>query len=94
MYSKAQEHKNNAGRKRIDPLILLKMLVLQQLHSLIDEEFEPQANDRRCFANQGLVGPKEPDIPLSPMSPAKLTSLLRRADPSSITNLLGRLGQI
>jgi len=26
-----QERKSNAGRKRIDPLILFKMLVLQQL---------------------------------------------------------------
>jgi len=29
-----QERKSNAGRKRIDPLILFKMLVLQQLFNL------------------------------------------------------------
>jgi len=30
----SQERKSNAGRKRIDPLILFKMLVLQQLFNL------------------------------------------------------------
>jgi len=44
-----QERKSNAGRKRIDPLILFKMLVLQQLFNLSDEEVEFQVNDRRCF---------------------------------------------
>jgi len=46
-YSK--EGKSNAGRKRIDPLILFKMLVLQQLFNLSDEEVEFQVNDRRSF---------------------------------------------
>ena len=45
----AHERKSNAGRKRIDPLILFKMLVLQQLFSLNDEELEFQVNDRRSF---------------------------------------------
>lgn len=44
-----QERKSNAGRKRIDPLILFKMLVLQQLFNLSDEELEFQVNDRRSF---------------------------------------------
>jgi transposase, IS5 family len=44
-----QERKSNAGRKRIDPLILFKMLVLQQLFNLSDEEVEFQVNDRRSF---------------------------------------------
>jgi transposase, IS5 family len=43
------ERINNAGRKRIDPLILFKMLVLQQLFKLSDEELEFQMNDRRSF---------------------------------------------
>jgi transposase, IS5 family len=43
------ERKNNAGRKRIDPLILFKMLVVQQLFNLSDEELEFQVNDRRSF---------------------------------------------
>ena len=45
----SQERKSKAGRKRIDPLILFKMLVLQQLFNLSDEEIEFQVNDRRSF---------------------------------------------
>jgi len=45
----SQERNSNAGRKRIDPLILFKMLVLQQLFNLSDEEVEYQVNDRRSF---------------------------------------------
>ncbi len=45
----SHERKSNAGRKRIDPLILFKMLVLQQLFNLSDEELEFQVNDRRSF---------------------------------------------
>jgi len=44
-----QDRKSNACRKRIDPLILFKMLVLQQLFNLSDEELEFQVNDRRSF---------------------------------------------
>ena len=36
----AQDRKSNAGRKRIDPLILFKMLILQQLFNLSDEEVD------------------------------------------------------
>lgn len=43
------ERKSNAGRKRIDPLILFKMLVLQQLFNLSDEELEFHVNDRRSL---------------------------------------------
>ena len=51
LLDKGYEHdrKSNAGRKRIDPLILFKMLVLQQLFNLSDEELEFQVNDRRSF---------------------------------------------
>ena len=45
----SQEGKSNAGRKRIDSLILFKKLVLQQLFNLSDEEVEFQVNDRRSF---------------------------------------------
>lgn len=44
-----QERKSNAGRNKIDPLILFKMLILQQLFNLSDEELEFQVNDRRSF---------------------------------------------
>jgi hypothetical protein len=47
--SYAQERKRNAGRKRIDPLILFKMLVLQQLFTLSGAELECQVNDRRSL---------------------------------------------
>jgi IS5 family transposase len=49
-----QEQKSNAGRKPIDPAIILKMLLLQQLYNLSDEEFEYQGNDRRSFKE--LIG--------------------------------------
>lgn len=45
----SQERKSNAGRKRIEPLVFFKMLVLQQLFNLSDEEIEFQVNDRRSF---------------------------------------------
>jgi len=45
----SQERKSNAGRKRTDPLILFKMLVLQHLFNLSDEAIEFQAKDRRFF---------------------------------------------
>ncbi|WP_255102034.1 MULTISPECIES: IS5 family transposase [unclassified Synechococcus] len=47
--SYSHELKRNAVRQRIDPLILFKMLVLQQLFNLSDEELEFQVNDRRSF---------------------------------------------
>jgi transposase len=45
----SQERKSNAGRKPIDPLIMFRMLILQQLYNLSDEELELQVNDRRSF---------------------------------------------
>ncbi|MFL0790652.1 MAG: transposase [Prochlorococcus sp.] len=36
----SQEPKSNAARNRIDPLILFKMLVMQQLFNFSDEELE------------------------------------------------------
>ena len=45
----AQDLKCNAGRKLIDPLTLFKMLTLQQLFNLSDEEVEFQVNDRCSF---------------------------------------------
>lgn len=44
-----QERKSPAGRRRIDVIIMFKMLVLQQLFNLSDEELEFQVNDRRSF---------------------------------------------
>jgi len=45
----SQGRKNNTCHKRIDPLILYKMLFLQQLFNLSEEEVEFQVNERRSF---------------------------------------------
>jgi hypothetical protein len=53
-----QERKSNAGRKQIDPLILFKMLILQQLFNLSDEELEFQVNVRHSleeFVGSGVM---------------------------------------
>lgn len=49
-----QDQKSNAGRKPIDPVMMLRLLVLQHLYNLSDEEVEYQFNDRRSF--QEFVG--------------------------------------
>lgn len=43
------ERKSNAGRKAIDSVLLFKMLVLQQLYNLSDEQTEYQSHDRASF---------------------------------------------
>ena len=45
----AKQRKSSSGRRRIDPLILFKMLVHRQLFNLSDAETEFQVNDRRSF---------------------------------------------
>jgi IS5 family transposase len=44
-----QERKSKAGRKPIAPLLLFKLLILQQLYNLSDEELEYQTYDRGSF---------------------------------------------
>ena len=44
-----QERKSNAGRKPIDRLLLFKMLIIQQLYHLSDEQTEWQTHDRLSF---------------------------------------------
>lgn len=44
-----KERNGPAGRKRIDVLVMFKMLVLQQLFNLSDQELEFQVNDRLPF---------------------------------------------
>ena len=41
--------KNNAGRKPIDAIVMFKMLVLQQLYNISDEELEYHVNDQLSF---------------------------------------------
>lgn len=43
------ERKSNSGRKAIDSLLLFKMLVLQQLYNLSDEQTEYQSHNRASF---------------------------------------------
>jgi IS5 family transposase len=44
-----QERKSKAGRKPIDPLLLFKLLIVQQLYNLSDEDLEYQTHDRESF---------------------------------------------
>lgn len=51
--------KSNAGRKPIDAIVLFRMLVVQTLYNLSDEETEFQINDRMTFmrfVGKGLEG--------------------------------------
>ncbi len=41
--------KSNAGRKPIDVLLMFKLLLLQKLYNLSDEQLEYQVNDRLSF---------------------------------------------
>jgi transposase len=41
--------KSNAGRKPIDGIVMFKLLVLQQLYNISDEELEYQVSDRLSF---------------------------------------------
>ncbi len=45
--------KSNAGRKSIDAIVMFRMLVLQALYNLSDEETEFQLNDRKTSRNGG-----------------------------------------
>ena len=44
-----EARKSNAGRKPIDALVLLRMLVLQSLYNLSDDQIEYQVRDRLSF---------------------------------------------
>ncbi len=41
--------KSSAGRKPVDAIVMFRMLVLQALHNLLDEEAEYQVRDRYSF---------------------------------------------
>src|SRR5450756_1384281 len=45
----ASEKKSNAGRKPVDVIVMFRMLVLQALHNLSDEQAEYQVRDRLSF---------------------------------------------
>jgi len=50
-----EARKSNAGRKPIDALVLFRMLVLQSLYNLSDEQIEYQVRDRLLFTR--FLGP-------------------------------------
>src|ERR1700688_1840422 len=45
----AKEKKSSAGRKPIDVIVMFRMLVLQSLYNLSDEQAEYQVRDRYSF---------------------------------------------
>jgi hypothetical protein len=45
----ASKKKSNAGRKPIDVIVMFRMLVLQSLYNLSDEQIEYQVRDRLSF---------------------------------------------
>lgn len=44
-----QERKSNAGRRPIDPILIFKVMFLQRLYGLSDEQVEYQIKDRTSF---------------------------------------------
>ncbi len=44
-----KERKSNAGRKPYDPLLMFKVLILQSLYNLADDQVEYQIRDRLSF---------------------------------------------
>lgn len=44
-----KERKSNAGRKPIDVILMFKLLILQKLYNISDEELEYQVKDRLSF---------------------------------------------
>lgn len=54
-----KERKSNAGRKPIDRLRLFKMLVVQKLYNLSDEQTEYQIHDRASFRRFVGLAPEE-----------------------------------
>ena len=59
----AHERKSNAGRKPFDVVLMLKIMILQGLYNLSDDEMEFQAMDRLSFMRfLGLsIGDRVPD---------------------------------
>jgi hypothetical protein len=45
----ADEKRSNAGRKRIDVIVMFRMLVLQSLYNFSDEQAEYHVHDRMSF---------------------------------------------
>src|ERR1700686_5195815 len=50
------EKKSNAGRKPIDVMVMYRMLVLQSLYNLSDDQVEYQGRDRLSFTRVLRLG--------------------------------------
>ena len=73
-----RDRKSAAGSKRIDPLVLFKLLIFQQLFNLSDSELEFQVNDRRSF--EQFIGVDVMDSIPDATTVAFFRERLRKAD--------------
>jgi len=55
----AEDKKSSAGRKPIDVIVMFRMLVLQSLYNLSDEQVEYQVSDRMSFTRFLRLGIKD-----------------------------------
>jgi len=46
-----KERKSNAGRKPTDVIVMFKLLILQQMYAISDDELEFPVHDRISFAD-------------------------------------------
>ena len=59
-----EERKSNAGRKPFDAVMMFKVLVLQTLYNLADEQVEYQIRDRLSFSGLRVFSSTVPDVRL------------------------------
>jgi hypothetical protein len=52
----AEDKKSNPGRKPIDVIVMLRVLVLQELYNISDEQIEYQGSDRMSFTRSLRLG--------------------------------------
>ena len=57
-----QERKSNAGRRPIDPVLMFKVMFVQRLYGLSDEQAEYQIKDRTSFNNQAFTSKKTAEL--------------------------------
>jgi len=92
-----EARKSNAGRKPIDALVLFRMLVLQSLYNLSDEQIEYQVRDRLSFTRFLALGLENriPDGTTLRQAQGRLLWLFREklAKAGLIDKLFERFGQ-
>src|SRR5713101_8252134 len=93
----ASEKKSNAGRKPIDVIVMFRMLVLQSLYNLSDEQIEYQVRDRLSFTRFLGLGfeSRIPDGTTLRQAQGRLLRLFREklAKAGLIDQLFKRFGQ-